>query len=98
VAAQNCTTVPFPKAGEVISFTYENFAQSSIPIKPKIYRIRKDINWKDVVNSFLKDEKLKGNYNPIFNFIAYYISCKVLGEATCIFVFVFFVFVIPWCK
>ena len=60
VPPHQCSTFPLPIAGDIVSFSYENFARSAIPIKPKIFRIRKDVNWKDVVNSYNHDQKLNG--------------------------------------
>lgn len=56
---ENYSSIQTPHVGDIVSFTYENFTRSSIPIKPKIFRIRKDVNWKDIILAHHQDEKYK---------------------------------------
>jgi hypothetical protein len=49
----------FPiKKGDVVTFTFENHSQRDIPIHPKIYRIREDVTWREVLRDHLA-EKLR---------------------------------------
>eukprot|EP00026_Physarum_polycephalum_P001261 Phypoly_transcript_01262.p1 GENE.Phypoly_transcript_01262~~Phypoly_transcript_01262.p1 ORF type:complete len:970 (+),score=114.54 Phypoly_transcript_01262:138-3047(+) len=43
--------------GDVVSFSYENYARRDLPMNAKIYRIRTDISWPEVVYSSVKEEK-----------------------------------------
>jgi hypothetical protein len=38
-----------PKMGDIVTFEHEIFSRREIPTTPKIVRIRKDVNWEDVV-------------------------------------------------
>jgi hypothetical protein len=44
--------VPTPTVGDVVSFSYEVHARRDTPVNPSIYRIRHDLLWDDVLNSF----------------------------------------------
>eukprot|EP00026_Physarum_polycephalum_P000368 Phypoly_transcript_00368.p1 GENE.Phypoly_transcript_00368~~Phypoly_transcript_00368.p1 ORF type:complete len:1106 (+),score=136.69 Phypoly_transcript_00368:1680-4997(+) len=37
------------RRGDIVSFSYEKLSRNSLPIDPKIYKIRKDISWSDVL-------------------------------------------------
>jgi hypothetical protein len=50
---------------DVVSVSYESYLPQELPVNPKIYRVRDDISWEDVVNSFHKDRKYR---NGIFLF------------------------------
>lgn len=53
-----------PKEGDIVTFTYESYSRRAVPVNPKIYRIRKDTNWEQVVSNFQKDlvkNGIKGN-------------------------------------
>eukprot|EP00026_Physarum_polycephalum_P002518 Phypoly_transcript_02525.p1 GENE.Phypoly_transcript_02525~~Phypoly_transcript_02525.p1 ORF type:complete len:833 (+),score=92.99 Phypoly_transcript_02525:54-2552(+) len=41
-----------PKKGDIVTFTYESISQRSMPVNMKIYRIRYDLTWKEVLRSF----------------------------------------------
>eukprot|EP00026_Physarum_polycephalum_P000178 Phypoly_transcript_00178.p1 GENE.Phypoly_transcript_00178~~Phypoly_transcript_00178.p1 ORF type:complete len:1068 (-),score=137.60 Phypoly_transcript_00178:3031-5769(-) len=49
--------------GDIVTFSYENQAKKDIPTNPKIYRIRNDVSWKDVVHLFYKDKKHLNEYS-----------------------------------
>ena len=49
--------IPIPVKGDIVSFTYDSFARRDLPINPKIYRVRSDLSWDDVVQSVAKDRK-----------------------------------------
>ena len=44
-----------PKKGDVVTFSFETYSRSTVPVRPKIFRIRTDVNWEDVVRSYIKD-------------------------------------------
>ena len=61
------------QVGEVVSFSYESYLLHALPVHPKIYRVRHDISWEDVLNSFHADQKyLKGIFSLSFNFSLFY--------------------------
>lgn len=35
--------------GDIVTFAYDNYSSRSLPIYPKIIRVRKDLTWKDVL-------------------------------------------------
>ena len=37
------------KEGSIVSFEFENYSQSEMPVKPKITKIRNEIKWEDVL-------------------------------------------------
>ena len=37
--------------GDIVSFSYEKLSKTSLPVDPKIYKIRRDISWTDVIQS-----------------------------------------------
>jgi hypothetical protein len=46
-----------PRVGDVVSFSYERHARKEEPYNPKIFRIRTDVLWEDLVpNSVHKNE------------------------------------------
>lgn len=49
--------VPTLAVGDVVSFSYENIARRDLPVNPKIYRVRTDLSWQEVVYSSVKEEK-----------------------------------------
>lgn len=45
--------IPTPSIGDVVSFSFERHAQFDVPVNPKIFRVRYDVSWQDVVyNSY----------------------------------------------
>jgi hypothetical protein len=46
-----------PKVGEIVTFSYEVGARRSQPSDLKVYRIRKDISWDDVLRNFSSENK-----------------------------------------
>jgi hypothetical protein len=49
--------IPTPAVGDVVSFSYEGNARREMPVSPKIYRIRTDLSWDDVVHNVVKDNE-----------------------------------------
>ena len=43
--------------GDVITFSFENNARRDLPVSPRIYRIRTDVSWDDVVHSYVKERQ-----------------------------------------
>jgi hypothetical protein len=46
-----------PAVGDVVSFSFESHNRRDVPVGPKIYRIRTDVSWEDLVRNTLKDNK-----------------------------------------
>ena len=49
--------IPTPSIGEIVSFSFENHARRDLPVNPSIYRVRADLSWEDVLESFAKEKK-----------------------------------------
>eukprot|EP00026_Physarum_polycephalum_P000635 Phypoly_transcript_00636.p1 GENE.Phypoly_transcript_00636~~Phypoly_transcript_00636.p1 ORF type:complete len:901 (-),score=99.66 Phypoly_transcript_00636:59-2761(-) len=49
-------TIPLQE-GEIVSFSYQNYSRHAIPVDPKIYRIRSDVSWEDVVRNFSRENQ-----------------------------------------
>lgn len=47
--------IPSPKIGDVVTFSYESNIRRDVPFQPKIYKIRHDILWEEVIHSSLKE-------------------------------------------
>ena len=47
-----------PKIGDIVSFTYEVHARRDLPVSPKVYRVRTDVTWEDLVLGEFKDNKI----------------------------------------
>lgn len=48
--------IPTLHVGDIVTFSYENHARRDLPVNPKIYRIRTDLDWQEVINNFKKEE------------------------------------------
>jgi hypothetical protein len=46
-----------PAAGDVVTFSYEGSWRGEVPVGPKIYRLRTDVSWPEVVASFDRERK-----------------------------------------
>lgn len=46
------------KIGDIVSFTYSTLAETT-PANPRIYRIRKDITWGEVLNNWRASKNLE---------------------------------------
>eukprot|EP00026_Physarum_polycephalum_P001959 Phypoly_transcript_01963.p1 GENE.Phypoly_transcript_01963~~Phypoly_transcript_01963.p1 ORF type:complete len:985 (-),score=156.37 Phypoly_transcript_01963:23-2977(-) len=44
-----------PKKGDVVTFSFENYSRSVIPVRPKVFRVRTDVFWEDIVRTHIKD-------------------------------------------
>lgn len=51
--------IPQPRVGEVVTFTYERTARrGTLPLGPKVVRVRTDLTWGDVVRTAVSDLRL----------------------------------------
>lgn len=55
-----------PKLGDVVTFEYESFSRSEIPKNPKICRIRKDVEWEDILRNYARDSAQAKDLNGTF--------------------------------
>jgi hypothetical protein len=42
-----------------VTFTYDNVSSSTKPVKPRIFRVRTDIEWEEIVANYAR-EKSRG--------------------------------------
>lgn len=76
-----------PRMGDVVTFTYDSFSPKSIPTRPKIYRIRTDTTWKEILRDFAQNNPQIqplagiGTQNTISMLIIIESSRKTLGSA-----------------
>ena len=49
--------IPTPQIGDIVSFTFENNARVDIPVHPRVFRRREDVDWEEVVQSSLAERK-----------------------------------------
>ena len=57
--------VSTPEIGEIASFSYERHTREDTPESPKIFRIRTDVSWGEVVNNARKEKQyLNGKIIP----------------------------------
>jgi hypothetical protein len=54
VAAQNVQITP--AVGDIVTFSYERQPRPELPVNAKIYCIRRDLEWFDVVNQYQRDK------------------------------------------
>lgn len=43
--------------GEIVSFTFEKHRLLDIPSHPKVFRVRSDVSWEDVIYNSKKEKK-----------------------------------------
>ena len=55
-----------PRKGDIVSFSYQNFSKNELPADPHVYRIREDLNWKDVVQNYLEQASQPNFVNGMF--------------------------------
>jgi hypothetical protein len=48
--------IPKPSIGDVVTFSFDNYARRDLPVNPKIYRVRTDISWDDVIHNYAKEK------------------------------------------
>ena len=49
--------IPSPATGEIVSFSFESQARRALPQSPKIFRVRTDLEWADVVRNFGSEQR-----------------------------------------
>lgn len=54
VAFRNSAIHPAPKAGDIVTFSYENYTRRAVPVNPKLVRTRFDLSWKQVVAEYFR--------------------------------------------
>jgi hypothetical protein len=55
--------IPTPSIGDVVTFSFENNSRRDTPHNPKIYKLRRDVEWEEVVySSFEEKQFLSGRY------------------------------------
>jgi hypothetical protein len=47
---------PKPKEGDVVSFSFDNSSRRALPTNPKLFRIRTDMPWENVLLEFAQRE------------------------------------------
>ena len=61
-----------PLEGDVVSFSYDHQARIEIPTNPKVYRIRDDLTWQDVLESIPSSQFINGMWKKYI-----YIKIKI---------------------
>lgn len=56
-----------PKSGDVVTFAVTHFSKSKRPKQPRIFRIRKDLSWRDVQDNALAYIPRKVSWNGTFS-------------------------------
>jgi hypothetical protein len=74
--------IPTPKIGQVVTFSYETMARRDVPTNPKIYRVRDDVDWNDLVHNFYKEKKVLNGTSSysLFFFFPPRISLSIIIE------------------
>jgi hypothetical protein len=68
----NNNAIPTLKLGDIVSFSSESLARSELPLNPKIFRIRTDVSWVDVLTGYYRElQYLNGIITILFNFSFY---------------------------
>jgi hypothetical protein len=66
VVPENVKINPRPIKGDIVTFSYQNFAKFRMPQKPTITRIRTDLEWEDVIRNYEAEkpqvQQLNGNF------------------------------------
>eukprot|EP00026_Physarum_polycephalum_P003873 Phypoly_transcript_03889.p1 GENE.Phypoly_transcript_03889~~Phypoly_transcript_03889.p1 ORF type:complete len:768 (+),score=139.06 Phypoly_transcript_03889:1-2304(+) len=45
-----------PRAGDIVTYTYQSLSSRAMPIHPTVVRIREDLAWEEVVANFLREK------------------------------------------
>eukprot|EP00026_Physarum_polycephalum_P001467 Phypoly_transcript_01469.p1 GENE.Phypoly_transcript_01469~~Phypoly_transcript_01469.p1 ORF type:complete len:1107 (+),score=182.36 Phypoly_transcript_01469:326-3322(+) len=53
--------IPTPKVGDIVSFSSESQARRELPVGPKIFRVRTDVSWADVLRSYREQQHLNAS-------------------------------------
>lgn len=57
VPATNVHASIFPKKGDIVSFSYDNFSPNGVPYNMQVGRIRADLNWQEVLFNYERENK-----------------------------------------
>jgi hypothetical protein len=68
--------------GDIVTVSYENFSRRAIPVNPKLVRIRKDVSWEEVLQSYTDEFDLNGN---LFYFLVFYALLSSIPNVSCLF-------------
>eukprot|EP00026_Physarum_polycephalum_P001040 Phypoly_transcript_01041.p1 GENE.Phypoly_transcript_01041~~Phypoly_transcript_01041.p1 ORF type:complete len:1163 (+),score=140.56 Phypoly_transcript_01041:229-3717(+) len=63
VASENVKVNPKPIKGDIVTFSYQNFAKFRVPHKPTITRIRSDLEWDDVLRNHEQEKPKSQDLN-----------------------------------
>lgn len=58
-----------PQTGEVVTFSYDTMARRDIPTSPRIFRIRKDVSWEEVVQNYSREKKTLTGTHSLYSII-----------------------------
>jgi hypothetical protein len=61
--------------GDVVTFSYDNYTRYSLPVDPKIYRVRPDLDWKDVLRNFHEQSQ-----SQTLNGMTFYVVLRGCGD------------------
>eukprot|EP00026_Physarum_polycephalum_P001524 Phypoly_transcript_01526.p1 GENE.Phypoly_transcript_01526~~Phypoly_transcript_01526.p1 ORF type:complete len:780 (-),score=98.01 Phypoly_transcript_01526:986-3034(-) len=68
VPAKN-VEVPIPlTGGDVVTFSFEVNARRDLPVNPKIYRIRTDVSWPEIVQNYKRDQQFLSDSSQVAGF------------------------------
>lgn len=42
-----------PKKGDIVTFTYDNLWNRTIPVNAEVIRVRNDLFWRDIIRDFI---------------------------------------------
>lgn len=81
IGPQNIKCDDKPKLGDIVTFAYENYTRKAVPVEPKVYQIRRDLSWKDVIFSYKqqlhKSQHLNGKLTSFYYLFAILISVLI---------------------
>jgi hypothetical protein len=49
--------IPTPTVGDIVTFSFDTTSRRDLPFNPKIFRIRTDISWDDILRSYFKEKQ-----------------------------------------
>lgn len=52
VTRDNVETPRDLEKGDVVTFAYDDYSRRSLPVNPKVYRIRDDLSWEEVLENY----------------------------------------------
>lgn len=83
--------ISMPKLGDIVTFSFEAKTRREIPTNPKIFRIRTDLVWNDVVNGYLRENYLNSMpFYFIFNFSFISLKYILFAQIICYYLFVIY--------